>query len=263
MRIIAVDDEPHALRNITRVIESEMPDCKLSSFDTAEEALEFAQGNPVDVAFLDIEMSGMNGLLLAKRLKDLNGKINIVFLTGYSEYALDAHSLHPAGFLMKPLLKESFRTAMKNLRHPVSLTPDKLVYVQTFGNFEIFADGKPVRFPRSKSKELLAYLVHKEGTTCTMSEIAATLFENNPQTNIRPYISAMIKALESAGIGNMIIKNFNSIAVDTGKFDCDLYRFLKRDPAAVNAYKGEYLANYSWGEFVAGYLDGKINDRAP
>ena len=258
MRIIAVDDEPHALRNIARIIKNEMPDCTLSCFDTADEALEYAKENRIDVAFLDIEMGGMNGLLLAKRLKDIYGKTNIVFLTGYSEYALDAHTLHPAGYLMKPLVEESFREAMENLRHPVALKTDKLIRVQTFGNFEVFVDGRPVRFPRSKSKELLAYLVHKEGASCTMGELVAALFEDNAQTNIRPYISALTKALEEAGASGLIIKNFNSIAVDTEKFDCDLYRFMKRDIVAVNAYKGEYMANYSWGEFVAGYLDGKI-----
>ena len=52
-------------------------------------------------------------------------------------------------------------------------------------------------------------------------------------------------------------RSHNSVAVDTDKFDCDLYRFLKMDSGAVNAYTGEYMANYSWADFMTGYLDRK------
>lgn len=257
MNIIAVDDEPHALRSISRIIKIEIPGCEPSLFDAAEDALEYAKENRVDIAFLDIEMGGMNGLILAKHLKDVYGKTNIVFVTGYSEYALDAHILYPAGYLMKPITEEAFRGAMENLRHPVVLTSGKCLRVQTFGNFEVFADGRPLRFPRNKSKEIFAYLVHKNGTSCTMNELAAVL-EEKADKNVRTYISSMTKTLEEAGAKDVIVKNRNSVSVVPDKFDCDLYRFFKKDADAVNSYTGEYMAQYSWAEFMAGYLDNKV-----
>jgi len=259
MKIIAVDDEPLALGSIARVIKNVIPGCEPALFDTPEDALKYAGDNQVDIAFLDIEMGGMNGLILAKYLKDIYGKTNIVFVTGYTEYALDAHTLHPTGYLMKPATEERLRDLMENLRNPVALTSSKRLRVQTFGNFEVFADGKPLSFPRAKSKEVFAYLVHKKGTGCTTQEIAAVLYEDEAKADsVRVYISAMTKALEKAGLADVVIKSFNNIAVDTSKFGCDLYRFLKMDAEAVNEYTGEYMAQYSWAEFMTGYLDGKV-----
>ena len=69
------------------------PDCEPIEFSTPRAALAHAQGCPVDVAFLDIEMPGMSGLSLAKRLKDAQPDMHIVFVTSYEHYALDAFAL--------------------------------------------------------------------------------------------------------------------------------------------------------------------------
>lgn len=67
----------------------------------------------------------------------------------------------------------------------------------------------------------------------------------------------MLKAFKDIGKGDIILKKYNSISVDISKIDCDYYRFLKGDPEAVNSYGGEFMSNYSWAEFVIGYLDNK------
>ena len=86
----------------------------------------------------------MNGLELAKRLKDQHGETNIVFVTGYSEYAIDAFDLHASGYLLKPATVEKVQDAMENLRiPPETIGRGKRVRIQCFGNFEIFVDGVP------------------------------------------------------------------------------------------------------------------------
>ena len=261
MRIIAVDDEPFALTDLCETIEAAVKDASVLGFSTPQKAIDYAAGQPVDVSFLDIELPGMNGLELAKRLKKEHGAMNIVFVTGYSQYAVDAFSLYASGYLLKPVTADAVQAAMEHLRHPV-LRPEQGLRVQTFGNFEVFMDGVPVRFPRSKSKELFAYLIHKRGTGCTTKEIAAVLFEERPYTpslqkQIQTVISGMVQALKSCGAGDCIVKSYNQMAVNPDKVNCDYYQFLTWDPHAINSYTGEYMSNYSWAEFVIGYLDSK------
>lgn len=78
-----MDDEKLALRDLTQILELVLPEASVSGFRTPQEALAHAWAVPVDIAFLDVEMKGMNGLELAKQLKDMPGRTNIVFATGF------------------------------------------------------------------------------------------------------------------------------------------------------------------------------------
>lgn len=119
MNIIAVDDEKLALETLTDSILKVMPDRAVHGFRKPEEALEFARENRCDVAFLDIKMRGMTGLELARQLKDIRGDINIIFVTGYSEYSLNAFRLYASDYLLKPATPDAVRQALKHLRTPV------------------------------------------------------------------------------------------------------------------------------------------------
>lgn len=83
MHIIAVDDRKLALFGLEQAIRAAEPVCSVYCFSSAMDALSHAQNNPVDVAFLDIEMGAMDGLSLAKKLKDINGNTNIIFATAH------------------------------------------------------------------------------------------------------------------------------------------------------------------------------------
>ena len=133
-----------------------------------------------DVAFLDIEMPGMTGLELALQMKKTCPNLNIIFVTGYSSYALEAIEMHSSGYIMKPATKDKIKTELDNLRSPIEPTIEKKernIQVHCFGNFEILLDGKPVPFHRSKAKELLAYLVDRKGAGIERAELAAALWE--------------------------------------------------------------------------------------
>jgi len=143
------------------------------------------------------------------------------------------------------------------------LDEDKRLRVQCFGNFDVFKGLVPIYFPRKKAKELFAYLVHKRGTSCTTQEVIAVLFEDSTkrisvQKQAQTIISAMMKVLRDAEVDDVVAKEFNSISIKTGKINCDYYRFLERDEEAMNQYMGEYMTNYSWAEFMVGYLDSKV-----
>lgn len=261
MRIIAVDDEPLALGLLVRSIQKACPSAQISQFQSGQNALSFLETNYFDVAFLDIHMRGIDGLSLAKRIKELNPQCNLVFVTGYSEYAGDALSIHASGYVLKPVSAEAIRSELDDLRHPVVSLPHVLLRIRCFGNFEVFsADGTPVKFNRTKAKELFAYLVYRRGSSCSTRELAAVLFEDNEYSTkqmlyLQKIISSMMQTLREHNAGNVIHKTYNAIALNDELVDCDYYRFLKMDVPSINAYTGEFMMQYSWAEFVAGYLD--------
>ncbi len=117
--IIIVEDESAILRGSVHVLEETLPNVEVFGFQDAQEALKFSENNRIAVAFLDIELPDQNGISLAQALTARNRRTNIVFLTGYPEYAMAAHIVHCSGFLLKPLTREKVRQEMEHLRFPV------------------------------------------------------------------------------------------------------------------------------------------------
>ena len=180
MRIIIVDDEKLAVENLLEILKELEPASRVVGFTESDEALGYLRETPADIALLDIEMGEFNGIALAKKCKDLCPNINIIFVTGYSQYTLDALKLHASGYIMKPVRKSDLQLELDNLRHPVSTPPRHKVRIQTFGNFEIFVEDKPLPFPRTKCLECLAYLVDRKGARVTTRELASILWEERP-----------------------------------------------------------------------------------
>jgi len=253
MKILAIDDSVPALKLLTNSIAEVQPAAEIFAYSKPSELLAFAKENPCDIAFLDIQMWGKNGLEVAKELKEFNPKINIIFVTAYSKYATEAFELHPSGYILKPVTNEAVKREIDNLRHPVNLKKNAKIYVQTFGNFEIFSYGIPLKFSRSKTKELLAYLIDRNGAMANINELCAVLWENEQDTeNLKAYlrklISDLLSVLRLIDAEDIILKQHRNIAIVPEKIICDSYGFMKGDPACVNAYNGQYMSQYSWAE---------------
>ena len=111
----------------------------------------------------------MNGLALTRMIQKLQPRCNIIVVTEHPEYALEALQIFVSGFLLKPANEADVRNVLEHLRYPPENAPVG-IKIQCFGNFEIFVGGRALAFKRSKSKELLAYLVDRNGATCTNGE---------------------------------------------------------------------------------------------
>ena len=178
MKIVAVDDEPMMLEELVEAIREARPDAELTSYTNPLEMLKEAEGGNYDVTFLDIEMPGVNGIEAAKQLKIMNPGINLVFVTGYSEYAKDAFSVRASGYVLKPATEEQIRQELDNLRSDVSAAETGKLDVHCFGEFDVFVNGEPLKFERSKTKEMLAYLIECRGSGVTASRLSEVLWEN-------------------------------------------------------------------------------------
>lgn len=122
--VILVDDSKIILNGGLPVLEAVMPNATVTGFIRSSEAIEYAKGNRIALAFLDIEMGKTSGLELCHTLLEINSRTNVVYLTAYSDYAVDAWNTGASGFMLKPLTPEGVRDQLKKLRYPFSLGRD-------------------------------------------------------------------------------------------------------------------------------------------
>ncbi len=141
-----------------------------------------------------------------------------------------------------------------------------ILKIQTFGNFEVFYEGRPVAFSRAKSKELLAYLIDRRGATVTTAEACGVIWEDKEynfslQRQFQTIVSDLIKSLKKHKCDHIIGRKRNCLSVDVSGLECDFYKLLAGDREAKAQYHGEYMSNYSWAELTAGFLAQKYGNR--
>lgn len=253
MIAIAVDDEPLMLGALTKAIKASKDVTSVSDFTSCEDALEYVKNNPTDVAFLDINMRGMGGLALAERIIAACPECKIVFCTGYTEYALPAFKLHASGYLMKPISASDVQAEIDNIKG--IRRSEKPLTVKCFGNFEVFSDGEKLTFKRSKTKELFAFLVDRNGAGVTVAEIGTALWENDEDQKNQNYIHQLFRdlrqALGSVGAEEVFERNNYFYSINPEKLECDYYSYLR---TGKPEFHGEYMSRYSWAEETCGLL---------
>ncbi len=117
--VILVDDENVILTGGLPILSEALPDAIVTGFLKPSEAIGFAETNRVDLAFIDIEMGNVNGMELCRRLLDIYPQTNVVYLTAFPDYAVDAWATGAYGFLIKPLTAEAVTSQLSLLRYPI------------------------------------------------------------------------------------------------------------------------------------------------
>lgn len=261
MRVIVVDDEKLALRQFQFEIDGISWVNLSGAFSDPVEALEYFKYHPVEAAFLDIEMPGMNGLELAEKLREISPGLVIIFITGYEQYTLDALKIKADYYLTKPYDSRDIKEALERARL-LSVRQKKRVYLRTFTRFEVFVDGSSVYFPNAKAKELLALCVDHRGGAVTIEEAVDKLWEGREYDNrvknlYRKAVMQIRQVLSEHGVEDIFYGNRGSCRIDIKKIDCDYYELLKGNSEAYKKWKLErkYLEEYSWAEETSARLE--------
>lgn len=229
MKIAAVDDEAHVLERFGRMI-SDVTELKLCGlFETGEQLLAYLRENPLDAVFLDIEMPGTNGLQLAEQIQSLNEYIDIIFVTAFNQYAVEAFELQAMDYIIKPLTEErlgkTIRRLLKNKR--MATRPGK-PFIQCFGDFDVFLNGEAMTWKNSKAKEVLAFLVHKNGVPVGWEKIADAVWPDynseKAQTNFHATTYLLRKRLAEAGLSQILESVRGNYRIVTDKVECDVYQ---------------------------------------
>jgi len=253
MRAIIVDDEPLMVRKFVRLAAG-IPDLNvIGQFTDAEDALAYARDNEIEAAFLDIEMPGMGGIELAGRLREVRSDILIVPVTAHEGYVFDANRIGTDYYVVKPYTASVLEEMMERLRL-IAGRQGKDVYIQTFGRFLVTKGGKPVHLT-GKAKEIFALIVVRRGREVGNEEIYSTIWEGRPCDNdsMGVYYNALRRlkdALAKEGLEDLLISTAHGQMVDTGLFDCDFYEWKDRTMDVRSQFEGEFLSEYSWGEYL-------------
>ena len=249
MRVFAVDDEQLLLNRLVKTVVKCLPDAEVCAFSAYDDVIDALDGEPVDIAFLDIELGGISGIELAKKIKTVFPFCNIVFCTGYRTHAIEAFGLGACDYLVKPITEEKLRHSLSQLRFISELeAPKGKLFVRCFGEFEVFFDGMPLKSLTKKAKELFAFLIDKAGALCSTSDITYALFFDKAESYYRVARVDLEKALGEIGGSDVLIKEWNKLGVDRSKVSCDYYEYLSGNPSTVNLYKGTYMSQYDWAK---------------
>ena len=232
-----------------------------------EEALAYALENPVELAFLDVKMPGMNGIELAGRLREHQPDILIVFISAYDEYIRDSNRIGGDYYIVKPYKTETLEIAMERIRL-IARRQKKDVYIRTFGRFSVLYKGMPVPL-RGKAKEILALIVTRRGREISNEEIYRTIWEDRAYSNeyMTVYYNALHRlkqSLKQQGLEKLLISTSRGQMVNTDLFDCDYYDWLDRKRSSCSdGFEGEFLTEYSWSEYLTGDLFQRLFEENP
>ena len=276
MKILVVDDERPARERMVETLGRICSECKVVAFDNAQDALNYEGKSDIEIAFLDIELGNYSGIELAIELKKYSPRCNIIFVTSFSEYGTESFKARPSGYVTKPYTDEEIKRELDNLRYQISESlessevsgesgesggngettlgkDERRLRCATFGNFIAYKEnGDIMTFSRTKSKELLAYLIDCAGFPVTTKDIAKDVFEaeldKQMSKNISKIIIGLITDLKDEGYDDIVIKQNRQIYVNRDKIDCDIYNAINGDVSALNSFHGEYMIEYSWAE---------------
>ena len=265
MKAICVDDERLLMEDAVSMLKSLKIFDEVTGFVRSDEALKYLDRDQADLALLDIDMPGMNGLELALNIKNKCPETAIIFLTGYSEYAVEAFSVHASGYLLKPVSLDKLKADVEYALSGKIKTASDHITVKTFGNFDVYVDGKPISFKMSKCKEMLAYLIDKQGTGVSRAEIFSVMWEDRlydrkMQKQLDVYLRSLRESLKDYGIEEIFEMQKGALRVRPENFTCDAYLFFSGDSDAVNSYRGEYMNAYSWASMTESMMYWKVVD---
>ena len=257
MKAIAVDDEIYMLETLQEAVSASSDIEMVEAFSSCSAALTYVTENPVDIAFLDINMRGIGGLGLAEKIMELQPRCKIIFCTGYEEYAVSAFQLHVSGYLMKPITAEAVQREINHIKGVKAI--EKLLTIKCFGNFEVLYNGEILPFKRKKAKELLAILIDRNGAGMTAKQICATLFPDDPNDTknaayLRQLILDLKNTLKTIQAEDILQHETPYYRIDTNRVKCDYISFLE---TGKPEFYGEYMSQYSWAEATCALLQFK------
>ncbi|MHC1694830.1 MAG: response regulator [Eubacteriales bacterium] len=279
MRVIIVDDERKILQDLKDTIQEYKGFEVVGAYINPLDALEDIANTKPDCAFLDIEMPGITGIDLAERLLVHNPFMDIVFITAFNHYATQAFEVNAMDYVLKPVNPARFEKTLeklnKNREKPLT-SSYKEVRVRSLGNFDVLLDGKPIKWNRSKARELLAYLLHFEGHKKPKYVICEELWPGyEPKKGLAHLQTAMCsirKSLGDVGREYICIEYFEeSYILSLGNVTWDAQEFerfyekvkcigdIESMKTAISLYCGDYMGSedWSWSQLTAESLARK------
>jgi two-component SAPR family response regulator len=262
IRAILVDDELPSLEKLEKLLKETGTVQVENKFSQPLEALEYLKENKMDVVFLDIEMPDIDGIELAGRIADLHSG-EIVFVTAYNQYAVQAFEMNALDYLMKPVSAERLKITLDRLnKKAVIPTQNKDIKIRCFGRFDVMAGSDSIRFRTDKAAELLAFMIDSKGTLVSRSKIIDSLWGDFEGDRALIHFNTTLyyvkKAFQSSNIPISIQYDRGSYLLNMNGIDCDYIKFwdffenlafpgwedVKKMEETASLYAGDYLTGW-------------------
>lgn len=264
--IIAYHKKPDRLEELLAAVRSAAEGETAIGFTDPSGIPDRMNGHQCHIVFLDLTEDGNDILRLAGEMKRADPRVNIVFTAPGPGYGAEAMALHASGYIVLPVTAEKIKNELRDLRYPL---PEKNVfrksfYIRTFGAFEVYGNGVPLRFHYSKTKELFAYLVDRRGASCSNGELMAVLWEDDGISHLS-YLKNLKHdlrcALKLLGHEDLLVSSKGGVAVAIRPCVCDYFDRIGHVPGAPE-YRGEYMTQYSWAEMTHAALEMERRKKA-
>ena len=276
INVAIIDDEKLAVDNLNHILTQFDELNVVGAFTEIEDLQSCLKENSIDLIFMDIEMPEINGLNLAAMIIEEYKNIEIVFVTAYNQYAVQAFEVSAVDYILKPLsiprITKTIETIKRRL--PKEAAGNK-VFIKCFGGFDIYINDKLVNFKVSKAKEILAYLINSMGKSLGWMTIADDVWpdaydDKKLMNNFHVASFALRNFLNENGISEIYDYSRNLYRVDITKFDCDFIKLnnvytqyrkdktIEENPVVFDT--GEYLEDlpYLWSFPVAEKVEKMI-----
>ncbi|WNS42439.1 response regulator [Paenibacillus sp. MMS20-IR301] len=285
MKAILIDDEKPALQHLERLL---LKDGRLQitgKYTSARRGLEHLEQEHVDIVFLDIGMPEMNGLEAGEHITGLSRSTRIVYITAYSEYAIEAFELNAADYLLKPVTSQRLSKTLERLEagkvhteeykeqaeqpQPAAAPPPKqLLCFKRLEFLDVLEPGRKLQWRTSKAQEVFALLLHNRGQWMLKDRIVDLVWPDfKPEkalTNLHTtvyHIRKLLKAWDFEILVEFSQERYRltkeNLLLDVEEFEQG-YRSTpveseeewQRREAVLGLYRGDYLEehHYDWAE---------------
>ncbi len=282
MRLFLVDDERLALLQLERMVRQIDESFTIELYQNPADAVEQAKLKQPDVVFLDIHMPEISGLQAAELIQSDCPDTDVVFVTAYDEYALQAFELNAVDYVLKPLqtarVQKTIERLVKLRRSRADMdvravSSAAVQLIQCFKTLKLAPNGEQPEVPKwrtAKAQELFAYLLHHRGQIVHKLTLLELFF---PDSNVKKAMTQLYTAiyqirqcLQKMGMGISLLNSSiqEGYVLDIGTVELDVVsweRELEQIGSSVevhherllqllNEYEGDYLQDYGyvWAE---------------
>ena len=275
LQAIIVDDEFYAVEKLAKMLEELEGIQVVGKYTNPLEALEQMEAKPCDVAFVDIEMPGINGITLADRLLTQPKSPEVVFVTAYSDYAIQAFEMNALDYLLKPVSRERLEKTLSKIskvQAKEKMVPAPKVKVECFGGFRVsLPGGERISWRTKKTEELFAMFINYFPKELSRDRIIDTLWPEMETDKAVVHFNTTLynlkKVFNNYGIKDLIENHYNRYRVQEGKVACDLWEFERSyDPGFLVTEQNfreilDALTMQYGAALFEGYYYGWISDK--
>ncbi len=210
MKAILIDDEELALMQLERLLQDDGRYEVSGKYTTARAGLEHLSREHTDVVFLDIGMPGISGLEAAEKIREADLHVHIVYITAYSNYALEAFELQALDYLLKPVNPARFVKTLDRIQQYIPAGRPQAhkqeadtFHIQCFQRLELVGIAK-LRWRTNKIQELFAFLLHHRNKWVPKDQILEELWgaygQDRSITHLHTSVYQIRKLLKDEGI---------------------------------------------------------------